>query len=204
MASNVNGQPRRSQEDRRAATRKALLDATIDCVVDCGYGGITTTDVAQRAGVSRGAQVHHFPTKAALVAEAVKHLTRRRAEEFRDELRTLPSGRKRVERALDLLWHAHSGPLFTAALELWVAARTDPALRSQLARVEEEFEAGARRVVTQALRGPDGADPDTELLEIALSAMRGLALLGMLGTGSSDDEWGRMRSRLLALLTTHE
>jgi AcrR family transcriptional regulator len=57
---------RRTQEERRAATRGALLDATIDCLVEYGYHGVTTSRVAERAGVSRGAQVHYFPTKTDL------------------------------------------------------------------------------------------------------------------------------------------
>lgn len=203
MSPSVNGQPRRSQEERRAATRLALLDATIDCVVDRGYAGVTTTDVAMRAGVSRGAQVHHFATKDALVAEAVVHLVRRRADEFREELRTLPSGRRRVERGLDLLWHTHSGPLFAAALELWVAARTDPDLRGQLARLEGEFERGARKVVGEVLADADGRQPDADSLELALSAMRGLALVGMLAPRSLDEEWTRLRGQLITTLTPH-
>lgn len=64
----------RTQEERSAATRAALLDATVACLVDYGYASLTTTRVVERAGVSRGAQVHHFPTKAQLVTEAVRHL----------------------------------------------------------------------------------------------------------------------------------
>ena len=69
---------RRTQEERRTATRGALLDATIDCLIEYGYGGVTTTRVVERAGVSRGAQVHHFPTKAVLVSEALRHLAEKR------------------------------------------------------------------------------------------------------------------------------
>ena len=201
MPGSVNGRPRRSQEERRETTRRALLDATIDCVVDCGYAGVTTADVAKRAGVSRGAQVHHFATKDELVAEAVTHLVRRRADEFRDELRTLPSGRNRVERGLDLLWHTHSGPLFAAALELWVAARTDPALRRQIARLEGEFERGARHVIGEVLADAEGKGPGADSLELALSAMRGLALLGMLAPRDLEDEWARLRGQLITTLT---
>ena len=85
---------RRTQEERRTATRGALLDATIDCLIEYGYGGVTTTRVVERAGVSRGAQVHHFPTKAVLVAEALRRLAARRAAENLQRVPKLPpSGR---------------------------------------------------------------------------------------------------------------
>src|SRR5439155_19309262 len=65
---------RRTQEERSAATREALMDATIDCLVDYGYAGTTTTRVAARARLSRGAQMHHFQRKAPLVVAAPLHL----------------------------------------------------------------------------------------------------------------------------------
>src|SRR5262245_49365185 len=66
--------PRRTQQERRDSTRRLLLEATVSCLVDLGYGSTTTLEVERRAGVSRGARIHHFPTKAALLASAVDHL----------------------------------------------------------------------------------------------------------------------------------
>ncbi len=65
---------RRSQAQRSAATREALLDATIACLVEDGYANTTTSKVAERAGVSRGAHLHHFQTRSALVAAATSAL----------------------------------------------------------------------------------------------------------------------------------
>src|SRR3954468_11862915 len=101
------GQPRRrrTQQERREATRAALLDATIECLIEYGYGGVTTTRVVERAGVSRGAQVHHFPTKAVLVAEALRRPAARRAAERLERVPKLPpSGPERLDAVLDLLW----------------------------------------------------------------------------------------------------
>ena len=72
----------RTQAERSATTRQALLDATIACLVEEGYANTTTARVAERAGVSRGAHLHHFQTRSALVAAAVEHLRVRRAEEL--------------------------------------------------------------------------------------------------------------------------
>src|SRR5947208_12675209 len=117
--------PRQTNEERSAQTRAKVLDATVDCLIELGYAGTTTTLIAERAGVSRGAQLHHFPTKAELVAAAVAHLSHRIGEELQEEAAQLPVGKDRPAAAVDLLWSTFSTPLFTAWLELTVAARTD-------------------------------------------------------------------------------
>src|SRR3954465_5610936 len=117
----------RTQEERSAAMRSRLLDATIDCLVPPGYAGTPTTRVAERAGVTRGAQVHHFPTKTDLVTAAVRHLATRRAEAASAYLDRLADSTD----PLDVLWEIHQGPVFAASTELLLAARTDPSLRAQ-------------------------------------------------------------------------
>ena len=69
---------RRTQGQRSAETRARLLDATIDCLVTYGYNGTTTPRVAEMAGVTRGAQVHHFGSKNDLVIAALQHPLRAR------------------------------------------------------------------------------------------------------------------------------
>src|SRR5205823_12845827 len=90
MALSATAAPRRAQAERRAETRGRLLDATLECLAELGYAGTTATEVVRRAGLSRGAQVHHFPTKAELVVAAVEHLFQRRHEEFRQAFADLP------------------------------------------------------------------------------------------------------------------
>ena len=129
---------RRTQEERSAETRARLLDATLESLIEFGYARTSTTAVCARAGLSRGAQLHHFPTKADLVIAAVAHLARRRAEELRREVVPGGSDAERLDRALDMIWTSFSGPLFSAALELWIAARSDAELRASLVRFERQ------------------------------------------------------------------
>src|SRR3954452_11068120 len=117
---------RRSQAERSAATREALLDATIECLVEDGYAKTTTARVAERAGLSRGAHLHHFQTRDALLAAAAEHLARRRDQELTAAAETLTCAPDRVERGLDLLWSSYDNALYQAALGLWTHARTDP------------------------------------------------------------------------------
>jgi AcrR family transcriptional regulator len=132
----VSPQPNR---ERSAATRAKLLDATIDALVEVGWAGTSTTEVVRRAGVSRGAQVHHYPTKQELVLAAVEHLLLRRVEEFADAFQRLDPKRRTHGAALDLLWQHCFGPSFEAWLELAVAARSDPLLHSELVEFEKRL-----------------------------------------------------------------
>jgi AcrR family transcriptional regulator len=193
---------RRTQQERRETTRTALLDATIECLIEYGYAGTTTTRVVERAGVSRGAQVHHFPTKAVLVSDALKHLAGRRASEVLRRMRKLPQGPERIDVALDMLWAAHSGPLFQAAIELWVAARTDAELRAELVTVERDV-AGTVWGAADTFFGDYAKRPDFEDdVETVLSAMRGLALLGLIAPDRRGlkRRWEKTRPRLRAML----
>ncbi|GAB4583359.1 TetR/AcrR family transcriptional regulator [Nocardia sp. NPDC127526] len=132
----VSKPPRRTQEQRSSETRARLLDATIECLVEYGYAGTTTPRVAERAGVTRGAQVHHFGAKEDLVVAAISHLAQRRTEAAMQELSRIKVGADPVTTVLDSLWELHQGPLFIAAMELWVAGRTDPVLALEAHKVE--------------------------------------------------------------------
>src|SRR5579871_5026542 len=97
-------------QERGIATRSALLEAALECLVELGYGATTTTEVANRAGVSRGAQLHHFPTKAELLSAAVESLFERRNAEFREAFAHFEPGVDRTDAAIDLLWSMFQGP----------------------------------------------------------------------------------------------
>jgi AcrR family transcriptional regulator len=131
--------PRRSQAERSASTRARLLDAAVECLFRLGYARTTTTEVAERADVSRGAQLHHFPTKQELVTAAAEHLFQRRHEQLAGKMASLPAGADRPAAAIDLLSSLMSGPTFYAWLELAVAARTDPALRKSVSAMAERL-----------------------------------------------------------------
>src|SRR3954451_22561836 len=113
------------QEERTRAMRQRLLEATLQCLVERGWSGTSTTLVSERAGVSRGAQLHHFPTKADLVIAAVEHIATVRRDELARAAAALPPGRRRTREVLELLGEHFAADVFAAALELWVAARTD-------------------------------------------------------------------------------
>lgn len=174
---------RRTQAERRASTRARLLDATIDCLLDLGYARTTTVEIARRARLSRGAQLHHFPTKTELVTAAVEHLFQRRQEEFRRAFADLPAGVDRWTAAIDLLWSMVSGPTFYAWLELLVAARTDADLRAQVHALSQRFIANVEETFRELFPAPTEPHPLFALAPtFAFSLLDGLAL-AQLGGG---------------------
>jgi AcrR family transcriptional regulator len=201
MAVTANPSPRRSQAERSAATRDALLDATIACLVEHGYANTTTSRVAERAGVSRGAHLHHFQTRQALVAAAMERLAERRGAELLAAAEDLPEGRERLVQGLDLLWASYANPLFQAALDLWSHARTDADLRERLVPVERRLDRQTL-AITRQLFPAIAEQPDFDrLIELAVSTIRGLALLDTLhpGDGRNRKQWRYSRARLVEL-----
>lgn len=193
---------RRTQAQRSAATRDALLDATIASLVEDGYAGTTTSAVAERAGVSRGAHLHHFQTRNALVAAAVERLQRRRHQELLAIAEDFPGDREGILKGLDLLWAGYSSPLFAAAMSLWGHARTDAELRGHLELVERDFDRQTLTVARRLFPAAAARDDFTRLIEMAAATMRGLALLDTLHPGSTRNErqWRFCREQLADLL----
>jgi AcrR family transcriptional regulator len=192
---------RRTQAERRASTRAALLDAAMACLIEEGYANLTTRNVADRAGVSQGTQMHYFPTRARFVAEAVRHVAFKLAGELREqEALRARNVRRRLEELLDHVWEIHTGPVFQATMELWVAARTDREIRAAMDEVARDvtrlIASGARELFPELMASPRSG----ELLEMSLATMRGLAVLRFTRDHADvQRRWIRSRSHLLEL-----
>ncbi len=179
--------------------RARLLDATIGCLVDYGYAGTTVTRIAERAGVTRGAQVHHYRTKADLVTAAVTHLASRSAEVGWTQTAKLADADDPVGELLDFLWEMHKGPTFMAAVELWVAARTDPELRANVGRIEPVLMATFRQAADPGLE-LEFTQANVALVEAvytAMDAIRGLLIsVWHLPARQRNARWKRAKERL--------
>ena len=134
---------RRSQDERSAATQERLLQATFESLVELGYARTSTPEVLRRSGVSRGALLHHFPTKADLVTAAVDYVFERQLQEYAKTFSAVEDPVDRPGEAVELLWSMVSGETFYAWLELVVASRTDPVLREKIKEVQGRFDRGA-------------------------------------------------------------
>jgi len=188
------------QEERTRAMRARLLEATVEVLVERGFAGTTTTLVSHRAGVSRGAQLHHFPTKNDLVFAAVDHLTRVRGDELAAAAARLPQDVRRTRAVLEMLADHCTSPVFVAALELWVAARTDPELLAEVAPLEQRVGRDTHRLTVELLGADESRPGVRELVQATLDLVRGL---GLASTISDDtrrrkgilDRWAEVLER---------
>jgi len=145
--------------------------------------------------------MHYFPTRARFVAEAVRHLAFKLAAELREQDTMHPrTDRRRLELLLDHTWEIHTGPVFQATMELWVAARTDAEIREAMTDVARDvtrmIASGASEMFPELMARPRAG----EVLDMGLAVMRGLAVLRF--TGDEADvarRWRRARGHLLEL-----
>ncbi|MFB7380179.1 TetR/AcrR family transcriptional regulator [Kitasatospora purpeofusca] len=172
---------RTPQQDRSRATRARLLAAAVDCLAELGWHGSTVAVVAERAGVSRGAAQHHFPTREDLFTAAVEHVTAERLAAVRAHADTLPpAGPARTEAVVGMIVRLYTGPLFRAALQLWVAAATEETLRERIIRLEGHVGREAHRAAVEFL-GADETRPGVrETVQATLDLARGLGLANLL------------------------
>ena len=155
------------------------MEATVDCLVERGFDGTSTTEICRQAGVSRGAQLHHYPTKLELLVATVEFICHRRHEEFRQLVADKPSGGSRLDAAFEQLWKIYSSPTLVAWVELGVAARTDPILKIEMDRVSRQLEEEAE-VTLRELFGISSDVPAKPIVRMVLSLLDGLAFRTML------------------------
>ncbi|GAA1744186.1 TetR/AcrR family transcriptional regulator [Aeromicrobium alkaliterrae] len=181
----------RAQQQRALTTRARLLEATFEGLLEDGYAATTVGSVQARAGVARGTLLHHFPTRSALMAGVVEDIVERRLEVLDDSLPVDLSESASWDEVVDLVWRALRSPAYTAALELWVAARTDPDLREALVPLQQRIFAAVHRSVTLLV----GADhPQAAMLvQFTIDLLTGSHLAGVLeprlGTDRVVEAW---------------
>lgn len=128
------------QAQKSASTRNLIIEAAIQCFVDLGYARTTTAVIAEKAGLSRGAMLHHFPSKMDIVRASVEHLHAKRLRAFRKAMTRVPPDGDHVRLGVEGYWGHVKHPLFVAFFELAVAARTDRKLAAILRPAQESFE----------------------------------------------------------------
>lgn len=172
------------QAQKSAMTRDTILDAALDCFITIGYAGTTTAKIADKARVSRGAMLHHFPSKTELIQAAVEYLhgkllylyAKSIDEAIGEEAHALPVD-ERNRRGLHGYWNYLSSDLFTAYHELCVAGRTDPELQyileDSIARFDENVAQSSKRLFPEwAKRG----DLYELAMDISQFLMQGMAV----------------------------
>ncbi len=198
---------RRTQGERSQATREALLDAAVDVLVHEGYAAATAAAVSRRAGLSRGAHLHHFGTRDSLIAATLERLAERMLDTHTLLDRQNPQDDRSADReGLEILWSLYTGPLFVAVIDIKAAARTDPALAATVDPLERTVSRGAH-ALCRDLFGAHAGRPDfDELMTFVLAAVRGVAILDVMRPDSEHQlrRWQTVRARLLTILEDAE
>jgi AcrR family transcriptional regulator len=178
----VNGhakdvKPASWQARKSASTRLQIVEATLRCFSKLGYFRTTTPAIAAEAGLSRGAMLHHFPSRKDVVRAAIEHLHAKRLKAFRIAVEQLSPGSSRAHGALRAHWQQLSHPLYAVFLELYVAARTDPELAAILAPAEEAFVRELRATAADVV--PEWRDRGRNFdlgYDLVICALQGMAL----------------------------
>ncbi|MEU1270423.1 TetR/AcrR family transcriptional regulator [Streptomyces sp. NPDC005799] len=187
------------KQDRSRATRQRLLEAAVACLAEHGWAGSTVTVVAERAGVSRGAAQHHFPTREDLFTAAVEYV----AEERSTALRALfPQGAADRRVVVAALVDLYTGPLFRAALHLWVAASNEDQLRPRVTELESHVGRETHRIAIELLNADESRPGVRETVQGLLDMARGLGLANLLtdDTGRRErvvGQWAEILDRVL-------
>ncbi len=193
---------RRTQAERTAAMRTRLLNATIECLVTYGYAGTTTPRIAEIAGVTRGAQVHHFRSKEDLVVAAVEFLAQQRIHKAMRQEAGIWTQADPVAGVLEFLWDSHQGEMFVATIELWVAARTDDVLAREVARVEPMVNSTLITAIAQLLPDHAARKHVRNVLYTAMDALRGVLVVSFVDRDANQarKRWDRACVYLSAML----
>lgn len=165
------------QQRKSALTRITILEAAIDCLESVGYARTTTQLIAQTAGISRGAMLHHYATKQDLIASVIDYTVYKRMEAFIERMGDL-TDEQRVERnaGIELYWQSLLTREFTAYLELKVASRTDPELREIFLPKAREYDQVERREVERAFPEWVGNTNYPLAMDYVIASMEGLLL----------------------------
>jgi AcrR family transcriptional regulator len=179
------------RQDRSRATRARLLEAAVECLAELGYQASSVAVVAERAGVSRGAAQHHFPTRETLFTAALEHMAGVRAEQLRRRAGAR-SGPLPTAEVVELVVGLFTGPVFRAAAAVWVAAAAEPRLRELVVPLEARIGREVHQAAVELLAVDESVPGVRESVQATLDLARGLGLANLL----TDD--ARRRRRITA------
>ena len=167
---------RRTQAARSTATRALLLEAAVNCLYRHGYGATTTINVAKQAGVSRGAMLHQFPSKADLMAFVVAETFAQDVGLYSQLLQGVERRRERLIAYPEAAWQVLSRPAGVAVIEILQGSRSDQDLKEKLSPLVAHIEAVANAELAREFPG----GTSQALRQLIVGAVRGLAMMNIL------------------------
>ena len=176
---------RAPKQDRSRITRERLLAASLDLLATQGWAATTVGAVAAAAGVSRGAAQHHFPTREDLITAALQEMVDQRLRHVREGGVDLPAaGPERTRYVAEMIVESYCSDLFKAAVHVWTAAVSDPALRERLLPLEAHMSREVMLIAAEALEVDLSEVRVRRALQATLDLGRGLGLADVLSDDS--------------------
>ncbi|MEU3985412.1 TetR/AcrR family transcriptional regulator [Streptomyces sp. NPDC026672] len=190
------------RDDQRRATEARIVEAAVESLIERGYAATTAQGVQHRIGISRGALLHHFPTREALSAAAVRRLVELNLRAVREEHESAADTGDAIARGVLVLYRASRRPSFATELELWAASRADVELREALRATERaalrELDALIDEIFGPGVTGRPGY---RTMVSLTVQFLRGLTISGTMRRHREDDEivreWTTLMNRLL-------
>jgi AcrR family transcriptional regulator len=177
-----------TRAERGAATRRRILEAAVESLWSNGYAGTSTVLVAEVARVSRGAMLHHFASKAILMAAVVQHTFGEDVAHYKSVLDPTGGAMERAERLIDAAWERFQMPSAIAQIEIWMASRADTELAAAVLPIYHEIDRVAHEGHIELFKG-FGITREEDILSfrmLTLATVRGLALEATLAHGSRE------------------
>jgi AcrR family transcriptional regulator len=168
---------RRTQESRSKAAREKLLRATIELLQERGYSGLTTKEVAARAGFSNGALMHHFSTKADLVIAAGAYIYERHIAEGRKAANSAAARANPLKAFIADCENVYLGNSFIPTTEMMVAARSDPLMNAPFDVFMDEYRKTMNDIWLKAFMRAGYSEADASFAIMSpLFIIRGMAI----------------------------
>lgn len=166
---------RRSQQERTAETRTRLLDAAVTLLHDKGLTHTSTNDIAEAAGVSRGALTHHFESREDLITCAIEHMLAGVTVELEAFTHQFATGEASSDELIDFLWRLMSNRLFYVTLEFLPEARHNTMFRERLVPVVSDWHSALDVIWSElAQRYGVPAEEARSLMNATMCVLRGM------------------------------
>lgn len=196
------------KQARSQATRRRLLDAAVEVLVEEGHQGLSAATVARRAGVSRGAHQHHFANRETLLIEVLHHLSEAERDSLRQRLATVPDDdEQRLVAALDVFFETYCGRLFATILELALISHREPELETAILEEERSIAHSTHEFAEQIFGANVYSDPGfADRWHYCRTVIRGVATLKFLGHPADrvEHQWLYARQQIVDHLRRQE
>ncbi|MCE8022114.1 TetR/AcrR family transcriptional regulator [Halomonas sp. MCCC 1A11036] len=166
---------RQTQEERSRQTQSRVKQATIECILEKGIRATSTVDIARKAGVSRGALLHQYPSKELLMQAALEDILNREVDSVQDMATRIKAGKLDFETMLQALHEHFKGDMYMVTLEFLTTARTDPAIKEVLVPLATRFNASLEQIWEQLVMSAEHTSHEKRVaLNATLCMMRGM------------------------------